>query len=110
MGSFLLFVLFYLNTFSQLFGEDDPDQDVSPDTEDPEARVEGEHSVTETGDVKRTSTHQWAQEINYDPSQLFNKFFKTDIEYLLKMGKFLGKYEKLMCNFIIQHFCFFFLF
>ena len=23
--------------YSQLFGEDDPDQDVSPDTEDPEA-------------------------------------------------------------------------
>lgn len=70
-----------------MFGEDDPDQDVSPDTEDPEAKVEGEHSVTETGDVKRTSTHQWAEEINYDPPQLFNKFFNTDIEYLLKMGK-----------------------
>lgn len=76
-----------LNFCSQLFGEDDPDQDVSPDTEDPEAKVDGEHSVTETGDVKRTSTHQWAQDVNYDPSQLFNKFFKTDIEYLLKMGK-----------------------
>lgn len=76
-----------LNFYSQLFGEDDPDQDVSPDTEDPEAKVDGEHSVTETGDVKRTSTHQWAQDVNYDPSQLFNKFFKTDIEYLLKMGK-----------------------
>ena len=25
------------NIFVQLFGEDDPDQDVSPDTEDPEA-------------------------------------------------------------------------
>ena len=26
-----------LLVYSQLFGEDDPDQDVSPDTEDPEA-------------------------------------------------------------------------
>ena len=26
--------------FSQLFGEEDPDQDVSPDTEDPEAAAE----------------------------------------------------------------------
>ncbi|XP_057651651.1 SUMO-activating enzyme subunit 2 [Diorhabda carinulata] len=72
--------------FNQLFGEEDPDQDVSPDTEDPEAKVEGqEHTETETGNIKRTSTRQWAQEINYDPAQLFDKFFKTDIEYLLKM-------------------------
>ncbi|XP_074026893.1 ubiquitin-like activating enzyme 2 isoform X2 [Leptinotarsa decemlineata] len=71
--------------FNQLFGEEDPDQDVSPDTEDPEAKVNGEHSVTETGNIKRTSTRQWAQEIKYDPAQLFDKFFKTDIEYLLKM-------------------------
>nr|CAI5838702.1 unnamed protein product [Callosobruchus analis] len=72
--------------FNQLFGEDDPDQDVSPDTEDPEAKGEGEeHTETETGNIKRTSTHQWAQEIDYDAAQLFDKFFKTDIEYLLKM-------------------------
>lgn len=74
--------------FSQLFGEDDPDQDVSPDTEDPEAKIEGqEHTETESGNIKRASTRQWTQEIKYDPAQLFNKFFKNDIEYLLKMGK-----------------------
>jgi len=28
--------LFVFGCFSQLFGEEDPDQDVSPDTEDPE--------------------------------------------------------------------------
>ncbi|KAJ8919651.1 hypothetical protein NQ315_006178 [Exocentrus adspersus] len=71
--------------FNQLFGEEDPDQDVSPDTEDPEAKVDGEHSVTDTGNIKRTSTRQWAQEINYDPQKLFDKFFKADIEYLLSM-------------------------
>ncbi|KAJ8933532.1 hypothetical protein NQ314_013945 [Rhamnusium bicolor] len=37
--------------FNQLFGEDDPDQDVSPDAEDPEAKVDGEHSVTDTGNL-----------------------------------------------------------
>lgn len=73
-----------------MFGEEDPDQDVSPDTEDPEAKAksDGEHSVTETGDVIRTSTRQWAQEVDYNPSQLFNKFFTTDIQYLLKMGNY----------------------
>ncbi|CAG9824919.1 unnamed protein product [Phaedon cochleariae] len=71
--------------FNQLFGEDDADQDVSPDAEDPEAKVEGEHSATDSGNVKRTSTRQWAQDIKYEPAQLFNKFFKNDIEYLLTM-------------------------
>ncbi|KAK9876752.1 hypothetical protein WA026_014990 [Henosepilachna vigintioctopunctata] len=71
--------------FNQLFGEEDPDQDVSPDSEDPEAKTEDGHSMTDTGNVKRISTRQWAQEIDYNPTQLFNKFFFEDIEYLLKM-------------------------
>lgn len=69
-----------------MFGEDDPDQDVSPDTEDPEAKVDGENSVTDTGNVKRVSTRQWIQEIDYDPEKLFDKFFLDDIKYLLSMG------------------------
>ncbi|KAL1488153.1 hypothetical protein ABEB36_015111 [Hypothenemus hampei] len=71
--------------FNQLFGEDDPDQDVSPDTEDPEAKSEGENSLTESGNVKRVSTRQWIQEIGYDAEKLFNKFFMDDINYLLSM-------------------------
>ncbi|XP_060520679.1 SUMO-activating enzyme subunit 2 [Cylas formicarius] len=71
--------------FNQLFGEDDPDQDVSPDSEDPEARVDGETSVTESGNIKRISTKQWVQDSNYDPQKLFNKFFHDDIKYLLSM-------------------------
>lgn len=59
---------------------------MSPDAEDPEAKLGGEHSVTESGNIKRTSTRQWVQEIDYDPSKLFNKFFRDDIQYLLKMG------------------------
>lgn len=76
--------------FSQLFGEDDPDQDVSPDTADPEAAgsagLNALDSETESGNVQRTSTHHWAKQINYEPSKLFDKFFKNDIDYLLTMG------------------------
>nr|AEE63129.1 unknown [Dendroctonus ponderosae] len=71
--------------FNQLFGEDDPDQDVSPDAEDPEAKINGENSVTESGNIKRLSTKQWTQDIEYDPEKLFNKFFSEDINYLLSM-------------------------
>jgi ubiquitin-like 1-activating enzyme E1 B len=71
--------------FNQLFGEEDPDQDVSPDTEDPELKKDGVFSETESGDVKRKSTRQWAQEVDYDAEKLFNKFFKDDINYLLSM-------------------------
>lgn len=74
---------------SQLFGEEDPDQDVSPDTEDPELRKDKEEfSETETGDVKRTSTRQWVEEVDYDAEKLFNKFFQDDINYLLSMGMY----------------------
>lgn len=74
---------------SQLFGEDDPDQDVSPDAEDPEAKKDGDgtHSTTETGNVVRVSTRQWVQDVKYDAAKLFNKFFYDDIKYLLTMGK-----------------------
>ncbi|RZC41680.1 SUMO-activating enzyme subunit 2 [Asbolus verrucosus] len=71
--------------FNQLFGEEDPDQEVSPDTEDPELKKDGTFTETESGNVKRTSTRQWAQEIKYDPEKLFNKFFQDDIKYLLSM-------------------------
>lgn len=77
--------------FSQLFGEDDPDQDVSPDTADPEAVGNaGENALANesnnVGNVQRVSTRQWALENDYDPAKLFNKFFQDDIKYLLSMG------------------------
>ncbi|XP_030760508.1 SUMO-activating enzyme subunit 2 [Sitophilus oryzae] len=71
--------------FNQLFGEDDPDQDVSPDAEDPEAKLDGKNSVTDSGNIKRVSTKQWAQDVDYDAEKLFNKFFNEDIKYLLSM-------------------------
>lgn len=67
--------------FNQLFGEEDADQDVSPDTADPEAALEN------SAVLQRISTRTWAKESGYDPEKIFNKLFKTDIEYLLSMEK-----------------------
>ncbi|CAH2257408.1 SUMO-activating enzyme subunit 2 [Pararge aegeria] len=76
--------------FNQLFGEEDPDQDVSPDTADPEAAGDAGASAlrtegTEAGNVERKSTRAWASETNYDPEKLFSKLFGDDIRYLLSM-------------------------
>lgn len=76
--------------FNQLFGEDNADEDVSPDTADPEAGAEaGEKALasesTEAGNVERVSTRAWAQKNSYDAEKLFNKFFFDDIQYLLSM-------------------------
>ncbi|CAK8677855.1 unnamed protein product [Clavelina lepadiformis] len=82
--------------FNQLFGEEDADQDVSPDTQDPEARD------PESGDgvnnaessslkhkpiIQRKSTREWAQDYDYDATMIFNKLFDSDINYLLSMDK-----------------------
>lgn len=81
--------IIFLSNSSQLYGEDDPDQDVSPDTADPEAAGDAGENASKSdsalGNVQRVSTRQWAQEIDYDPSKLFNKFFQDDIKYLLSM-------------------------
>ncbi|CAH4028868.1 SUMO-activating enzyme subunit 2 [Pieris brassicae] len=76
--------------FNQLFGEEDPDQNVSPDTADPEAAGDAGASAlnakeSETGNVDRKSTRMWAAETNYDPEKLFSKLFGDDIRYLLSM-------------------------
>lgn len=34
-----------INYYSQLFGEEDPDQDVSPDTADPEATGNSNYNI-----------------------------------------------------------------
>ncbi|XP_066586543.1 SUMO-activating enzyme subunit 2 [Prorops nasuta] len=76
--------------FNQLFGEEDPDQDVSPDTADPEAADKaGQEALqkesNDRGNVDRVSTRVWAQACGYDPEKLFNKLFHDDIKYLLSM-------------------------
>ncbi|XP_035521376.1 SUMO-activating enzyme subunit 2 [Morone saxatilis] len=79
--------------FNQLFGEEDADQEVSPDTADPEAAWKPEETAARAtasekdGDIKRVSTKDWARSTGYDPVKLFNKLFKDDIMYLLTMDK-----------------------
>uniref|UniRef100_A0A8C0GJD7 SUMO-activating enzyme subunit 2 n=1 Tax=Chelonoidis abingdonii TaxID=106734 RepID=A0A8C0GJD7_CHEAB len=79
--------------FNQLFGEEDADQEVSPDRADPEAAWEPTEAEArarasnEDGDIKRVSTKEWAKSTGYDPVKLFTKLFKDDIRYLLTMDK-----------------------
>lgn len=77
--------------FNQLFGEDNADEDVSPDTADPEASGNaGKEALigdsNEQGNVARVSTKQWALNCDYLAEKLFNKFFYDDINYLLSMS------------------------
>ena len=71
---------------SQLFGEEDPDQDVSPDTEDPElagdagkTALDGEAKADAIGGIERKSTRTWAEESGYNAQKLFNKVRKLRI-------------------------------
>ncbi|PIK50040.1 putative SUMO-activating enzyme subunit 2-like [Apostichopus japonicus] len=80
--------------FNQLFGEEDPDQDVSPDTADPEAAgdsgrlaVDTEAKSSGAGGIERVSTREWAEASDHDPQKLFKKLFHDDIQYLLSMDK-----------------------
>ncbi|ESO11542.1 hypothetical protein HELRODRAFT_71557 [Helobdella robusta] len=85
-------VVWAKHLFNQLFGESDPDQDVSPDTEDPEAAgmatqaVESSSKVGAIGGLERKSTRVWAEDTQYDSNKLFYKFFNDDIKYLLSMS------------------------
>lgn len=62
--------------FSQLFGEPDADNDVSPETEE-EEEMEGVESGEgeENGEsrTQRISTRQWAENNEYQPEKLFHK-------------------------------------
>lgn len=86
--------------FNQLFGEDDPDQDVSPDTEDPEAegdkagQAAADKEANKDGSVTRKSTKQWAQDSDYSTQKLFQKLYHDDIKYLLSMDKLWTKRRK----------------
>ena len=89
---------YFTVNFSQLFGEADPDEDVSPDTEDPELQGGGDKgdkpepaAEANAGNVSRVSTRQWAEESDYDAEKLFTKLFDADIQYLLTMDKLWSK-------------------
>lgn len=71
--------------FYQLFGEDDPDNDVSPQTEkDPQSNGESQ-AENNNPPSKPISTRTWATQNGYDPVILFEKLFNHDIEYLISM-------------------------
>lgn len=76
---------------SQFFGEYNADEDVSPDTADPESTgAAGADALTsdanQEGNIERVSTRKWAQNNEYDPEKVFNKLFHDDIKYLLSMA------------------------
>ena len=81
----------YSVTRSQLFGEADADQDVSPDKDDPElqgsTKEDGGIAMDVNQEDSKMSTRQWAESIHYAPEQLFMKFFFEDVKYLLKLDK-----------------------
>eukprot|EP00096_Caligus_rogercresseyi_P000762 TRINITY_DN1127_c0_g1_i5.p1 TRINITY_DN1127_c0_g1~~TRINITY_DN1127_c0_g1_i5.p1 ORF type:complete len:618 (-),score=207.36 TRINITY_DN1127_c0_g1_i5:283-2136(-) len=74
--------------FNQLFGEEDADEDVSPDQEDPEA---GKDAPQKDGNVTRVSTRLMALKMDFDAPILFEKLFNNDIQYLLSMDKLWAK-------------------
>lgn len=80
--------------FHQLFGEDDPDNDVSPQMEQQAngsghasngAETETPEESTSDEKPKSVSTREWANLYNYDPLLLFEKLYNYDIKYLLSM-------------------------
>ncbi|XP_013789792.1 SUMO-activating enzyme subunit 2-like [Limulus polyphemus] len=78
--------------FNQLFGEADPDEDVSPDMADPELGGEAGQVALNfdagiDGNIQRVSTRGWAESSGYNPVKIFNKLFRDDIKYLLSMDK-----------------------
>ena len=77
--------------FNQLFGESDPDEDVSPDTEDPELKENDKDTEEDDGNVTRVNTRQWAIDNDHDPCIIFQKLFFEDIKYLLTMDKLWAK-------------------
>lgn len=84
--------------FAQLFGEPDADNDVSPDSNDPELvnsaknkedgdKVENHNNGNGESSKQPQSTRSWAESNDYDPQMIFDKLFVQDIAYLLSMEK-----------------------
>lgn len=78
--------------FSQLFGEADAENDVTPDpTNMPPGEGSGsEVTVAPAGGpmaVCRKTTRAWTEENNYNAEMLFRKLFHDDIKTLLTMDK-----------------------
>lgn len=98
--------------FHQLFGDEDPDNDVSPQVENGDTNENenvNEPNIT-NGDTdnntelnsdqaaqkeqKRLSTREWAVKNSYDTKILFEKLFNIDIHYLLSMDSLWKERQK----------------
>ena len=92
--------------FNQLFGEADADEEVSPDTEDPEAVGDAGSAANANSkdELQRVSTQSWAQSIDYDASKLVKKLFVDDIKYLLSMDR-LWKDRQAPVPLDLEHLC-----
>eukprot|EP00912_Choanoflagellata_sp_UC4_P002031 UC4_evm1s1299 len=73
--------------FGQLFDVPDEDNDVAPNTDDPELLGSDSGVENSASTSKRKTTRQWAEEKGYDARWLFLKLFKEDIVTLKKMDK-----------------------
>ena len=98
-----MIIILFLALSSQLFGECDAENDVSPDTELIPAEGREEMEIESNG-KEHLSTRLWAEKNEYDPVKLLEKvgkflfaagtrvkclvqLFSSDIEYLLTMDK-----------------------
>lgn len=99
-------VVWAKSLFNQLFGESDPDDDVSPEMEEEVSDQQqaltngingsmkvsesngngGSHQPKEAEEPNRLSTRQFAEQKKYEPKELFNKLFHEDVNYLLSMA------------------------
>ena len=78
--------------FYQLFGENDPDNDVSPQMDEKQIDVDklAENNKSSDNNNENTvsqpiSTRELAIKHNYEPEILFDKLYNHDIQYLLSM-------------------------
>jgi len=60
---------------SQLYGEPDADEDVSPDTADPEVA----EAVSDELTISRVSTREWVGSCDYNPDKLFQKVYVSEL-------------------------------
>ncbi len=74
--------------YNQLFGDnDDPNnEDVTPDTDDPEHLINNNQETISNG-YHRISTRDWihTEMEEFNPRRIFNKLFFDDINYLISM-------------------------
>ncbi|KAK0427661.1 hypothetical protein QR680_010350 [Steinernema hermaphroditum] len=67
--------------FNLLFGEHDPDDDISPELES----AGTSSSEAEAREANKISTRKWAEDHDYELRHLFDKLFSSDIKFLASL-------------------------